>query len=214
LAAWIGLPLLFTATLLSVVATDITFLNAASRTPGAAPAYLLAAAAGFVALRQRRLRAVALTCIAGGLLVSALNYFAGVQYLNPIYVLPTRAVAAELAAAARPGDLILAERDTLLGHYYERRPGAATYQDVDPAANLAWIEQHHPATIWLVTFGRDSTEGAFGTPELLAQLQTRYQAGAVHGYGPVEPTYQALKQRLTGRPAYAQKLIIQPFTRQ
>jgi 4-amino-4-deoxy-L-arabinose transferase-like glycosyltransferase len=213
LGAWIGLPLLFTATLLSVVATDITFLNAASRTPGAAPAYLLAAAAGLVALRRSWLRAAALACIAGGMLVSGLNYFAGVQYLNPIYALPTRAVAAELAAAAQPGDLILAERDTLFGHYYGLTPGAATYQDVDPPANLAWIDQHHPATIWLVTFGRDSTEGAFGTPELLAQLQTRYTPGAGRGYGLVEPSYQALKQRLTGRPAYAQKLMIQPFTR-
>jgi uncharacterized membrane protein len=213
LLAWLGLPLLFTATLLSLVATDITFLNAASRTPGAAPAYLLAAAVGFMALRRRWLKAVALVCIAVGITAAILNYFAGVQYLNPIYALPAREVAAELAAAAQPGDLILAERDTLLGHYYQLRPGAAAYQDVEPAANLAWIAQHHPDTIWLITFGRDSTEGAFGTPELLTGLQTAYTRGAARAYGPVDPSYQALKQRLTGRPAYADKLTVQPFTR-
>jgi mannosyltransferase len=213
LAAWLALPLLFTATLLSLVATDITFLNAASRTPGAAPAYVLAAAAGLVALRRRWLQAVALACIAAGVVAATLNYFGGVQYLNPIYALPARALAADLAAQAQPGDLILAEPDTLLGHYYNLHPGAATYQDVDPATNLEWIEQHSPATVWLVTYGRDSTEGAFGADEVRAQLEATYAPGATYGYGRVEPAYQTVKQRLTGRPPYAHKLTIQPFSR-
>jgi hypothetical protein len=213
LAAWLALPLLFTATLLSLVATDITFLNAASRTPGAAPAYVMAAAAGLVALRRRRLQVVALACILAGIAAATWNYFGGVQYLNPIYALPTRALAADLAAQAQPGDLILAEPDTLLGYYYNLHPGAATYQDVDPATNLAWIEQHSPATVWLVTFGRDSTEGAFGTAELRTQLEANYAPGTARGYGQVEPAYQAFKQRLTGRPPYADKLTIRPFNR-
>lgn len=214
LGAWLALPLLFTATLLALVATDITFLNAASRTPGAAPAYLLAAAAGLPALPWPRLRTAALAGIALGVTAATLNYFGGVQYLNPIYALPVRALAADLAAQAQPGDLILAERDTLFGYYYTAQPGAAAYQDVDPAANRAWIAQHQPQAVWLVTFGRDSTEGAFGTPELLAELQAAaYAPGPAQGYGPVEPLYGAIKQRLTGRPAYAHKLTIQPFVR-
>ena len=213
LAAWLVLPLLFTATLLALVATDITFLNAASRTPGAAPAYFLAAAGGLAALRRRWLQAAAALCLAVGIAAATVNYFNGVQYLNPIYALPTRALAAEVAAQAQPGDLILGERDTLLGYYYGLHPGAAEYQDVDPQTNLAWIEQHAPSRIWLVTFGRDSTEGAFGTPELRAALAAAYKPRAASGYGPVEPLYQAIKQRLTGRPAYAEKLTIQQFTR-
>ena len=213
LAAWLALPLLFTATLLALVATDITFLNAASRTPGAAPAYVMAVAGGLVALPRRWLQAVAVVCIMTGYVTATLNYFGGVQYLNPIYALPTRALAAELAVQAQPGDLILAERDTLMGYYYNLHPGAATYQDVDPAADLGWIEQHDPPTIWLVTFGRDSTEGAFGASGLRAQLETSYTPGPTRGYGPVEPAYQAFKQRLTGRLPYADKLTIQPFHR-
>jgi hypothetical protein len=225
LAASLALPLLFTATLLAYVATDITFLNAASRTPGAAPAYFLAAAAGLVALRRRPLQAAALACIAAGMAVATFHYFGGVQYLNPIYALPVRAAAAELAAKVQPGDLILAERDTLFGYYYGAphagygpppgavQVGAATYQDVDPEANLAWIAAHQPPNVWLVTFGRDSTEGAFGTPELLGSLQAEYTPRAAVGYGPVEPLYQAIKERLTGRAAYADKLTIQQFVR-
>ncbi len=212
LAAWLVLPLLFTATLLALVATDITFLNAASRTPGAAPAYVMAAAAGLVAVRRRWLRAAAGICIVGGITAATLNYFGGVEYLNPIYALPTRVLAAELAAQAGADDLILAERDTLFGYYYGLRPGAAAYQDVDPAANLAWIAEHRPQTVWLVTFGRDSTEGAFGTAQVEAQLAADYTAGAAQGYGPVAPTYQAIKQRLTGRRSYPDKLTIQRYT--
>lgn len=214
LAAWLVLPLLFTATLLALVATDITFLNAASRTPGAAPAYILAAAGGLVALRRRWLQAAAAACLLGGIMAATVNYFNGEQFLNPIYTLPTRALAAEVAAQAQPGDFVLAERDTLFGYYYGQHPGAAEYQDVDPKANLAWIEQHTPSTIWLVTFGRDSTEGVFGTPELRSALADEYAPGTARGYGPVEPLYQALKQRLTGRPAYADKLTIQQYTSQ
>jgi 4-amino-4-deoxy-L-arabinose transferase-like glycosyltransferase len=213
LLAWLALPLLFTATLLALVATDITFLNAASRTPGAAPAYILAAAAGVAALRRRARQVGALLLIGLGFTAATLNYFGGVQFLNPIYALPVRALAAEVAARAQPGDLILAESDTLFGYYYTRHEGGAAYQDVAPAANLAWIEQHRPPTVWLVTFGRDSTEGAFGTPELTAKLGETYRPGASAGYGPVEPLYGALKARLTGRPAYADKLTIQQYTR-
>ena len=214
LAAWLALPLLFTATLLALVATDITFLNAASRTPGAAPAYILAAAAGLVAVRRRWLQIVAVICLLGGMGAASINYFTGVQFLNPIYALPTRELAAELAAQAQPGDLILSESDTLIGYYYGLHPGAAVYQDVDPQTNLAWIKEHAPRRIWLVTFGRDSTEGAFGTPELRAALEGDYAPASERGYGPVDPLYGAIKQRLTGRPAYSSKLMVEQFTAQ
>jgi hypothetical protein len=217
LLAWLVLPLLFTATLLSLVATDITFLNAASRTPGSVPAYLLAAGGGWAALpvlgRWRFVRVAALILILAGALVSTANYFQGRQFLNPIYALPTLSVAQEIARSVQPDDLILAERDTLIGHYYTQDPGLAAYQDVDPAANLQWIDQHAPSTIWLITFGRDSTEGAFGTPDLLAALAPTYRLAAEEGYGPVEPTYAAVKQRITGRPSYTEKLKIQRFAR-
>ena len=213
LAAWLALPLLFTATLLALVATDITFLNAASRTPGAVPAYILAAAAGLVAVRRRWLQVVAVICLLAGTAAASVNYFSGTQFLNPIYALPTRELAAELAVQAQPGDLILGESDTLIGYYYGLHPGAAAYQDVDPQTNLAWIKQHAPKRVWLVTFGRDSTEGAFGTAEVEEQLAAGYMLGDKRGFGPVEPRYQAIKQRITGRPAYADKLTIQQYIR-
>jgi hypothetical protein len=217
LLAWLALPLLFTATLLSLVATDITFLNAASRTPGGVPAYLLAAAGGWAALpmigRWRWLRTGVPALILLASVAAAANYFGGRQFLNPIYALPTRAVVQEVAGQVQPGDLILGERDTLFGHYYAEAPGAGAYQDVDPTTNLRWIEEQAPPAIWLVTFGRDSTEGAFGTPTLLAALTSTYRLAAEEGYGPVDPTYAAIKQRITGRPSYADKLIIERYTR-
>ena len=77
-----------------------------------------------------------------------MNYFGGVQYLNPIYALPTRALAAELAVQAQPGDLILAERDTLIGYYSTCTRASATYQDVI-RQRICWIGQHnHTRSGW------------------------------------------------------------------
>ena len=215
LAAWLVLPLLFTATLLALVATDITFLNAASRTPGAAPAYVLAAAGGLVALRRRWLQAAAAACLLVGIAAATVNYFNGVQFLNPIYALPTRALAAELAAQAQPGDLILGERDTLIGYYYSLHPGRGHVSGCR-SRRRTWpgSSSTTPSHIWLVTFGRDSTEGAFGTPELRATLAASYTPGAstrLWAGGAAVPGDQAAPDRAPGLCRQADDPTVHPL---
>lgn len=206
-----AMPLLFTATLLTLIATDITFLNAAARSPAAAPFFYLAAANGIAAVRWRWLRWAAAALVFAGFLAATVNYFRGEQLLNPIYVVPARAAAAELAQSAGPNDLILAEPDTLIGHYYGLKPGAAIYRDltaahlpIPPAPNL-------PDAIYVITFGRDSTANSYATDELAAWLAQHYRLAEAQGYGPVAPLYQAVKERITGRPSYAYKLTVQKY---
>ena len=207
------LPLLFTATLLTLIATDITFLNAAARSPAAAPFFYLAIANGVIAVRQRWLRWAMVALIFAGFAAATANYHRGEQLLNPIYVVPARAVAAELAAVAGPNDLILAEPDTLVGYYYYRTPGAATLREIAPAEDVNGITDTQPEAVYIVTFGRDSTLSSFTTDRFPTWLARHYQLSEEQGYAPVAPRYQAIKQRLTGRPAYAYKLTVQKYTR-
>lgn len=208
-----AMPLLFTATLLTLIATDITFLNAAARSPAAAPFFYLAIANGIVSVRRRWLRWAAALLIFAGFTAATVNYYRGEEFLNPIYVVPARAVAAELAAEAGPDDLILAEPDTLVGHYYRLAPGAAAYRDLAPAADADAVARAEPEAIYVVTFGRDSTANSYGTDQMAVWLAQHYQLAAEQGYGPVAPLYQAIKQRITGRPAYAHKLTVQKYVR-
>jgi hypothetical protein len=211
--AGIAAPLLFTASLLTLIATDITFLNAASRSPAGAPFFTFGIAAGLAALPRRWLQWTAGAVLVAAMAVGSANYFAGQQFLNPIYAVPLHRATADVAAQAGPDDLIVGEFDTLFGYYYRAAPGQAAYQDVDAAANLAWIAEHRPPKVWLITFGRDSTAGAFTTPQLLAGLQEQYEQAGEWGYAPVAPRYQQVKQMLTGRPAYGYKLQMQVFVR-
>lgn len=213
LLAGFAMPLLFTATLLTLIATDITFLNAAARSPAASPFFYLTVAGGIVGLRRSPVRWLAAGLLFAGFAAASLNYFQASQLLNPIHVVPARDVAATLAAEAAPGDLIVGESDTLIGHYYTLRPGAATYQDVDPADNLNWIAANAPQVVYLATFGRDSTANSYGTEELTRWLAEHYTLQAEQGYAPVDPVYQAFKSRLTGRPAYVYKLMVQKYVR-
>jgi hypothetical protein len=122
-------------------------------------------------------------------------------------------VAAELAAEAGPDDLILAEPDTLVGHYYRLAPGAATYRDLAPGEDADVVAGMQPEAVYVITFGRDSTANSYGANQLAVWLAQHHQLISEQGYGPVAPLYQAVKQRITGRPAYAYKLTVQKYVR-
>lgn len=204
-------PLLFTATLLTWIATDITFLNAAARSPAAAPFFYLTVAVGLTAIKPALWRWLAALLLLAGFTAASVNYFRAEQLLNPIHVVPARAVAESLAQATGAGDLVIGEPDTLVGYYYGRQPGAAKYQDVDAAANLGWIAANAPDTVYLVTFGRDSTSNSYDSAAVQAWLRAHYRLAETRGYAPVEPFYQAVKSRFTGRPAYAYKLSVEQY---
>jgi len=211
LTGWLVVPLLFTAVLLTFVATDIPFVNAASRGLAAAPAFYLSVATGLSALRRRQLSLLAALCIGVTFSVALFNYYHGWQFHNPIYAVPIRQVVEELRTASGPDDLIVAEADTLFGYYYQQAPGLAAYQDADFKSNQAWIEAKSPARVWLLTFGRDSTAGTGQTEELANWLAAHYSNVQSWGYVPQDPIYRAVKERLLGRPAYAYKLLIRIY---
>ncbi len=207
-------PLVFTAALLALVATDIPFLDAASRSSAAAPFFYWGVSAGLVMLRSRSIRLLALLCVGAAFSVALFNYAEGRQFHNPIYAVLIRQAVAGVQGAIHPGDLILAESDTLFCYYYDQSSDPAACQGLDPQANEAWIVAHRPGHIWMVTFGRDSTADSVSkaTNELDNWLANHYGAAVqTRGYVPQDPLYQTVKQRLLHRPAYSYKLVIYEY---
>lgn len=83
------LPLLFTGrTLLTLMATDITFSQRSGAQPGCTPFFYLAIANGIVGVRRRALRWAAALLIFAGFAAATCNCYRGEELLNPIYVIP------------------------------------------------------------------------------------------------------------------------------
>jgi uncharacterized membrane protein len=213
LVGWFGLSLIFTATLLSTVAPDITFLNMVSRTPHVVIAYDILIAAGIAGLKSTRWRVAALTLITMTFALAIFNYYTGREFHNPIYALPTRQIVEQVRTQSTASDLIIADDDTLFGYYYLKRPGLAVYQDTDFDTNRATVEAQHPAHIWLITFGRDRTASMSDAKELAEWLESRYIERSREGYGEVKPSYRWVKERLLHRPVYRYKLLVQRYER-
>lgn len=211
LVGWFIVPLVFTASLLTFVATDIPFLNAASRTPGALPAFYLSAATGLSRLR-RSVSLLAALLISGTFATALLNYYQGREFHNPIYAVPIRQIVEEVRKDSGLEDLIIAEPDTLFGYYYNQNPGSALYQDVNCPANKVYIQMYHPTRVWLVTFGRDSTAGTGCAEELAKWLKQIYPTIEIRGYVFQDTVYRWFKELLLRRPAYAYKLLIRVYS--
>jgi hypothetical protein len=209
----LGLSLLFMALLTTFIATDIPFINSASRIPAVAAMFYLGVASGWIALSRCQLRWASGFLIVITFTCSLWNYYHGQQFHNPIYAVPIRQIVEEVRKKCAPGDLIIAEADTLFGYYYNQNPGPALYQEADYPANKVYIKANRPNRVWLVTFGRDSTIGVGRTEELTVWLREVYPEVVVQGYVPQDPIYRRVKEFLLRRPAYAYKLMVRIYSR-
>lgn len=208
-------PFLFTAILLSSVASDITFINMASRTLFAVPFFALILAAGLVALPPRpwRVLAVAVLALAWG--AALLNDHQGRDFHNPIYVVPMRAMVQEINAQARAGDVIVYDDDSVFGYYYNRS-GAGTpafSSFTESAAAQQAIEAGRSGRVWLVTLGRDRTRIDAPGELFAAWLAQSYRLAETRGYAAEDALYRDVKEKLLKRPDYEYKALIRVYVR-
>jgi mannosyltransferase len=162
------------ALVLSTVARAEPLASAARSTLFATPLAFLVVAAGILALRSARWRAV---CLAVFLVVDGyglLNYFTGRQFLNPAYVVPWRQVGQLINGQERPGDMVLCYfDDTLLryAHFGHFILGRRDYF----ADRLIPVETW-PACgqrLWLISRDRGSAQARRLQTETLARLTAR-----------------------------------------
>jgi 4-amino-4-deoxy-L-arabinose transferase-like glycosyltransferase len=215
LALFLGVPLAFTIFMLSTFATDITFLNVASRTALAAP-YFYILLAGALARPDRswetcQVWAVALLSVAW--VVSLANLYTGRQYHNPIYAVPMRQIVQQVVADSRPGDVVVADPDSVFDYYLAQTSSTLPLLSSVEVDTLPGLQATPPARLWLVTLGRDRTR-AMEPAALLAWLAGNYRLAESRGYVPQDPLYQRLKQRLLHRPDYDYKALVRLYVRQ
>lgn len=204
-----ALPVLAIILLLTLIATDLPFVNVPSRAIVAAPVVAILLAAGLRRLPPR-LGRLALGAVLVANTVALVNLYTDQRYINPIYAVPTREVAATILTRAMPGALVLAEEDTVLPFYLARRPGGPPV--LAPGAVEALPGA--PPEIWLFSFGRDRTRVLEGEPRARAWLVANgYALVAAADYAPTDPTYAALKSRLLGREGYAAKATLEQWHR-
>jgi len=227
LALCLGVPLAFTIFLLSTFATDITFLNVASRTALAAPYFYIFLAGGMARRTTKPDRSLktcqvwgqglAVTLLAVAWIVSLANLYTGRQYHNPIYAVPMRQIVQQVVADSRPGDVVVADPDSVFDYYLARTGGGTTesaptlFSSVE-AGTLPGLQAAPPPRLWLVTLGRDRTR-AMEPTALLSWLEEDYRLAESRGYAPQDPLYQRFKQLLLHRPDYDYKALVRLYVR-
>lgn len=200
----IVVPVVGIVALLTLVATDLPFVNVPSRASVAAPLVLVGLAVGLTRL-PRRVAAFAFVALLAANVASLANLFTDDAYINPIYAVPAREIAAHIEAAALPGAVVIADTDTVLHRYLTEPP---PYTTDDPTALDAL--RAAPSEVWLLTFGRDRTRSLEPDAPVRQTLEAMgWQPIETHQYVLQDPLYRRLKTRLFGRDAYAAKATLQ-----
>jgi len=214
------LPVLTTALILYFISTDITFLGMGSRSAFAVPFFYTVVAAGAVSSPQGqeshperfywRLAGVALLMVVFA--IADANAWAGREYHNPIYAVPTREIAAYVSANARPEDVVISDPDVGFDRYYDRT-GARPLHYFSNELTCDELEGLEAKRVWLLTFGRDRTRLVDPAREMVTCLEKRYELVKTRGYVPQDPIYSAIKARLLHRANYRYKALLRLYAR-
>jgi hypothetical protein len=89
--------------------------------------------------------------------VALLNYYAGRDFLNPIYLTPARQMVDFVLPQLQPDDIIYSDWDSGFDHYY-RQTGMPALSFTDAGAARGYVEAGRARRVWLVVLGRDQSE--------------------------------------------------------
>ena len=193
------IPLLGMILVTTLVSPRTPFVSLPARGFFAAPYFSLMLGGS---LRRYRLRLIGPTVLALGAawFLSLANYYLGQQYLNPIYLTPSKDIVELVLSQLRPGDIIVSPDDSGVDYYYGRSGAQQPhYYSADQA--LDYHERNDVERVWLVALGRDQTRRSASVTSQ-AWLHTHFRLAKSWGYVPQDPTYRAIKSYLLGRQAY------------
>ncbi|MBI3941608.1 MAG: glycosyltransferase family 39 protein [Chloroflexi bacterium] len=199
-------PVLFTVFIVTGwLVRYMTFVWIGARTLQALPFYLVLVAVGLQSLRSQIWRFGMAAVIAITFIVASLNYYQDRDFINPVYVIPSREIVSQVLTGARPGDVLVAPRDSLFAYYYPASQDPYPLFDSNDTAKIEdYIRTHDSPRVWLVTVGRDRGRDLDPT-DFIAWLQTGYTSQQHWGYAEQSATYRRFKESLTKRPAYQYK---------
>jgi 4-amino-4-deoxy-L-arabinose transferase-like glycosyltransferase len=213
--AFISLPLclsVFTLRLFSGASGDPFAIN---RAVFSVPFLYLLIGAGIVAVNRPALRlltVVALAVVAG---VSMANYYRGLEFHNPLYVLQTEALAEAILQQARPGDVFVRDEMTTFGYYITKaNPDAIHFHATQSEDAREYIARYDPDSVWLILVCRavetESSATLLLTPWLPGQ---GYRQQVSFGHAPQDETLARAQELVLRRPACTHKIAVIKYTR-
>lgn len=204
----------FMSIVTTFVSVDTPFLNVPVRGLFALSFLVLGATAGIVGLGSRRSRILLTAALVGVWSIATLNYFAGRQYLNPIYLTPAREAAAYVRHNAQPGDLMLSDPDSVFSRYFLPTADGSTHLHTDQVDEFETVlRATRPQHVWLVTIGRDRTQRSSTSGAIRALLADDYARIDAVPMLPIDPVYKSVKDFLLQRESYAYRLTIELYLR-
>jgi uncharacterized membrane protein len=213
IGAFVFLPALGATLLTSLLFPTLPFITLPNHIFFVLPFFCLMLAAGVLAPRRPAWSALLLALLLVPRMFGIYNYYTALEYHNPIYAVPMREVVQQIVAESRPGDVVISDSDTGFAFYYARGPQSMPYlPNTEFDAALAFLQQHRPYRIWLLTFGRDRSRAYIPT-ELNDWLRGHYMLVQELGYAEQDPMYQRIKSTLLNRSVYRYKLLVQLYAR-
>jgi 4-amino-4-deoxy-L-arabinose transferase-like glycosyltransferase len=203
-----GVPLLGSTLLTSTLLQTVPLITLPNHVFFALPFFLLLVAAGVA--QAGRLRALVTSMAIVTLIPSLVNYYTGQQFHNPVFVTPSRQVLEYIIDRSEPGDIMVVDPASGVLYYYEywnlTQPlPVSTLEEV-----MAKLGSGQAQRVWLITVSRDRTRSLEADP-VATWLEQDLSLVETVGFAEQDHVYRAVKARLTGRPAYQYRVVVQLF---
>jgi Dolichyl-phosphate-mannose-protein mannosyltransferase len=208
------LSIISISTVTTFVAAGTPFLNVPVRGLFALPYYLLVVTWGWIGLASKRWRVVLGSMLLAVWGISLLNNFTNRDYLNPIYITPSKEAAAFVRRNVTPGDLVISDYDSVFGHYFLPGGLPSRHKYTDQVNEIqAALQTWNPPHVWLVTIGRDQTRFNSSSETVRQRLAANYRLEHVERYLPIDPVYLKIKNLLLRRDSYEYRLTVEVYAR-
>jgi uncharacterized membrane protein len=181
--------------------------NVPSRALYVLPFFAIWLGAGFAALPPRWLR-LAVMCVGLAYAIGIYNFFAGQQYLRPIFAVPWRTIFSEIEQQARPGALVICGEGDSACNYYSHLYG---FQGLGPGALTDQIQNSAPEVWWIQNNLSLATTDKEKEQAFLSQLSQAYATVATRGFGKQDPGIRRLKSWFLVQDNYEFRVLLYHF---
>lgn len=202
------------AMIVNLLAVGTPFLHVPARGLFLLPFLVLLCVMGLQGIKCVSARIGIAGLLALAWVASLSNIFAGAQFMNPIYLTPSKEAATWVRSHMQPGDLVIADWEAAFDRYFTSAADAdARHIDsADTEAIRAALQQHAPARVWWVALGRDSKQIA-ALADTRAVLMQQYSLAADVCLSPIDPLYKQFKDLALRRESYDCRLAVERFDR-
>ena len=147
-------------------------------------------------------------------MVGWIHLYSASHWLNPIYLTPGREVAGEIAARAGPGDLVIADEDSGVPWYLERREADTRLASpLDPEGLQVALADPGTRVVWRVRLARDLSSRVRADAGLEPRLRAWGRRADSRGWLPTDPWAEMLRSRVLGFAEHRYRITLESWRR-